>query len=104
MAILTVAAAWDSAFERDAHESAGRAAGLTENELSAIRERRVPELDDPVELLCAQVARALTDGDVEDALWSTAASTLGEATIFELTTLVGYYATLALQLRVFRAG
>jgi 4-carboxymuconolactone decarboxylase len=29
---------------------------------------------------------------------------LGEDGVFELTTLVGYYATLALQLRVFRVG
>jgi len=29
---------------------------------------------------------------------------LGEAGVFELTTLVGYYTMLALQLRVFRVG
>ena len=104
IAILTVAAAWDSTFERDAHESVGRSVGLTDDELRAIRERRLPDVDDPVERVCAEVALALTDGDLDDALWSSAASTLGAATIFELTTLVGYYATLALQLRVFRVG
>jgi 4-carboxymuconolactone decarboxylase len=102
IAILTVAAAWDSAFEQDAHESVGRSVGLAGDELSALRERRLPELDDPVERVCAQVALALTEGDVDDDLWKDAVRTLGEAAIFELTTLVGYYATLALQLRVFR--
>jgi 4-carboxymuconolactone decarboxylase len=104
IAILTVAAAWDSAFERDAHESVGRSVGLAEDELSSIRERRVPALDDPVERTCAELALALTDGDVDDELWSRAVDTVGAAVIFELTTLVGYYATLALQLRVFRVS
>ena len=31
-------------------------------------------------------------------------SVIGGRAAFELTTLVGYYATLALQLRVFRVG
>jgi 4-carboxymuconolactone decarboxylase len=104
IAILSVAAAWDSAFERDAHESVGRSVGLTEDELSAIRERRVPALDNPIERCCAEVALALTEGDLDDSLWTRAAETLGASVIFELTTLVGYYATLALQLRVFRVG
>lgn len=104
IAILTVAAAWDSDFERDAHEAVGRSVGLTEDELQAIRERRTPQVDDPVERVCAEVALALTDGDVGDNLWSTAAEALDVPVIFELTTLVGYYATLALQLRVFRVS
>jgi 4-carboxymuconolactone decarboxylase len=44
----------------------------------------------------------MVDGDVDDDSWATWADTVGAATVFELTTLVGYYATLALQLRVFR--
>src|ERR1700712_1255303 len=45
IAILTVAAHWDSAFEWSAHESVGRAAGLTDAELASLREGVVPELD-----------------------------------------------------------
>jgi 4-carboxymuconolactone decarboxylase len=41
-------------------------------------------------------------GDLDDELYTETAAVLGEAGLFELTTLVGYYATLALQLRVFR--
>ena len=37
IAILVVADVWDSAFERHAHEPIGRASGLTEAELAAIR-------------------------------------------------------------------
>ncbi len=45
---------------------------------------------------------ALLDGDLDDDLWDEASTTLGAEVVFELTVLVGYYATLALQLRVFR--
>ena len=64
----------------------------------------MPDVEDPVERTCGEVALALTDGDVDDDLWAAAAETLGAPVIFELTTLVGYYATLALQLRVFRVS
>ena len=48
--------------------------------------------------LAALVAR----GDLDDAEYREAVDHLGPAGLFELLTLVGYYATLALQLRVFR--
>lgn len=101
IAILTVAARWDCAFEGSAHESVGRAAGLCAEELSEIRAGRVPGLEDTHELACAHLARAMVNGDVDDEAWATWAH-VGAATVFELTTLVGYYATLALQMRVFR--
>ena len=39
MAILVVAQAWDSAYERDSHELLGRDAGLTDQEIEALRDR-----------------------------------------------------------------
>jgi 4-carboxymuconolactone decarboxylase len=42
-------------------------------------------------------------GDLGDEEYARAVDELGERGVFELTALVGYYATLALQLRVFRA-
>ena len=45
---------------------------------------------------------ALLDGDLSDEAWDAASTVLGVDGVFELTALVGYYATLALQLRVFR--
>ena len=49
-------------------------------------------------------AAARTTGDLDDAAYAEAVEALGEAGLFELLTLVGYYATLALQLRVFRVA
>ena len=48
-------------------------------------------------------ARHLLDsGDLDEPAYAALLDALGERGIFELTTLVGYYRTLALQLRVFR--
>jgi 4-carboxymuconolactone decarboxylase len=55
------------------------------------------------ESVVARTAAALvTRGDLDDAEYGEAVGHLGPAGLFELLTLVGYYATLALQLRVFR--
>ncbi len=102
IAILLVAAHWHSAFEQRAHQEVGRAAGLSDAELAALASGRVPELVDARERTIADVTRAMAGGDIDDDLWSRGNAQLGRSTIFELSTLVGYYATLALQLRIFR--
>ena len=105
LAILIVAAHWASEFELHAHEAAGRAAGLTEAEIAAVRAGEDPGLADPAERAAVRVVRALVQlGDLDDEEYAAAVTELGEAGVFELTTLAGYYATLALQLRVFRVG
>jgi 4-carboxymuconolactone decarboxylase len=105
LAILVVAGHWSSAFEQHAHEAAGRRAGLSEEELAAVRAGEEPALADPAERAAVRAVRALVHGgDLDDEAYARAVAQLGEAGVFELTTLVGYYATLALQLRVFRVG
>lgn len=103
LAILLVAARWGSAFERESHEAIARAIGFTDSELVALRTED-PDAFTGDEQLIARTVVALLDGDLDDGQWDAAASAVGEAVVFELTTLVGYYATLALQLRVFRVG
>jgi 4-carboxymuconolactone decarboxylase len=102
LAILVVAAHWDSAFERMAHEAVGRASGVTDEEILAVRSGALPILTDPVELASLRVVHAAAAGDIDDGLWTEARDVLDEPSLFELVTLVGYYAALALQLRVFR--
>jgi 4-carboxymuconolactone decarboxylase len=109
IAILTVAAHWHSDFEWYAHEAVARAAGLTTPDLTAIR--AAPALAAPAvpatlsvleAVVAGTTAALLTRGDLTDAEYRTATDHLGPDGLFELLTLVGYYATLALQLRVFR--
>jgi 4-carboxymuconolactone decarboxylase len=103
LAILAVAYAWASDFECYAHEAIGRAAGLTEDDLAAVRGTRFGELADPFERTVAATAHVLVSrGDLDDAEYASAREILGERVLFELSTLVGYYMTLAMQLRLFR--
>lgn len=70
--------------------------------MRAIRERRIPPLADPREAACLTVAMAMVAGDIDDEIWDECLPPLDQATVFELSTVVGYYATLALQMRIFR--
>jgi 4-carboxymuconolactone decarboxylase len=102
IAILIVAAHWQSSFERGAHETVGRAAGLTEEELTALRAGRIPKLSDAFEWAAAQFVFASANGDVTDREWEQWSPVLGNSVAVELSALVGYYSMLALQLRIFR--
>jgi 4-carboxymuconolactone decarboxylase len=102
IAILVVAAHWRSGFEWYAHEAVGRAAGLGDAELAAILECRPDALAGREAVVARTTAALAARGDLDDAEYREAAAELGPDGLFELLTLVGYYATLALQLRVFR--
>ena len=122
IAILIVAAHWESEFEWYAHEAVGRSVGLGDAELAAVRDGRYTELtadrdgrpaagDGRPAALAAReavvartVAALAARGDLSDAEYREAVDHLGTPGLFELLTLVGYYATLALQLRVFRVA
>jgi 4-carboxymuconolactone decarboxylase len=109
MAILVVAQAWDSAYERDSHELLGRDAGLTDAEIKALRAGKDPSFAVKQEQVAYSVVRALTgpspkSADLDSQEYDTAVSVLGERALVELSTLVGYYATLALQMRIFRVA
>jgi 4-carboxymuconolactone decarboxylase len=102
IAILVVAAHWRCDFEWYAHEAVGRAAGLGDAELAALREGRHAGLAGSDSVVARTAAALVARGDLDDAEYAEAVVRLGPSGLFELLTLVGYYATLALQLRVFR--
>ena len=102
IAILVVAAHWRSDFEWYAHEAVGRAAGLGDGELAALRDGRHAELAGRESVVARTAAALVVRGDLDDDEYGEAVACIGPAGLFELLTLVGYYATLALQLRVFR--
>jgi 4-carboxymuconolactone decarboxylase len=102
IAILVVAVHWQSAFEWHAHEAVGRSAGLGDAELAAVREGRHAALAGREAVVARTVAALVARGDLDDDEYREAVEAVGTAGVFELLTLAGYYATLALQLRVFR--
>ena len=104
-AILAVAAHWDSDFERYSHIPLARHAGLTEAEVAGLVAGEDVAFADPAERTVLRVVRALVHAsDLTDEEYAAGRDAIGEQGLVELTTLVGYYATLALQLRVFRVG
>lgn len=105
MAILAVAAYWSSAFEEYAHQPLARRAGLTDAQIDGLAAGADVPLGDPAEAACLRVVRALLrTSDLADEEYAEAQRLVGDQAMVELTTLVGYYATLALQLRVFRVA
>ena len=103
LATLLVAAHHRSAYEWHAHAPLAAAAGLPEPLVEAIRTGGPVQPEDPAERAAAvAVAQLLTTGDLDDDTWAGAVGALGEAGAVELTTLVGYYSLLALQMRVLR--
>jgi alkylhydroperoxidase family enzyme len=105
IAILVTAVDADAAFEWYAHEALGRHAGLTGDELEALRDRRFDAFADEVERVVAATVHALcVRGDLDDDEYQRAAGLLGQAGVFELLALAGYYLALAMQLRVFRVS
>ena len=97
------AAARDCAFEWYAHESVARRAGLTQEELDALRRGECPSTLSTSEVVTHDTVVALLDRrDLDDAQFERARDALGLEQLVELVTLTGYYDLLALSLRVFR--
>ena len=103
IAILLTANQRDSEFERYAHEAIARLIGMTDGELDALRQLDLTPFHDEREHVVAQTTmNLLLHADLTDEEYVSAASVLHESQLVELTTLVGHYSTLALQMKVFR--
>lgn len=102
MAILMVAQHHRSDFERFAHARAGAKAGLTDADLAALDEGAAPALHTEQERAVYEATRRILDtGSLEADEYRRLADALTVAGLFELVTLIGYYAMLATQLSVF---
>lgn len=102
IAVLLVAHHHDSTFELYAHRRAGSAAGLTEADLEALAQGNEPAVLSDVESCVLRTVRRILDrGNLDDGEFRDAVAVLGEAVLFELVTLVGYYTMVAWQLAVF---
>jgi 4-carboxymuconolactone decarboxylase len=103
LAILTVAGALSSEFERLAHVPAARALGLTEPQIDAALAGRTADGLSADEAIVARLALSMTvDRTLSDEDYSGGVTALGRERLAELTWLVGYYSALALSLAVFR--
>jgi alkylhydroperoxidase family enzyme len=102
IAILMVGFHRASAFELYAHRAAGRAAGLTDEEIEGLAGEPGPAFPDAAERAVRAATRAmLRAGTLTDDEFAAAVAVLGRAGLFELVVLVGYYQLVATQLAVF---
>lgn len=102
MAILMVAHQHRSPFELHAHTLAGTAAGLSQQDLDALAAGQPPALTTDEERVVYAVTRRLLDaGTLDDGEFAQAVSVLGTGGLLELTTVIGWYNMLAVQLSVF---
>jgi 4-carboxymuconolactone decarboxylase len=103
IATLAVAAGLDSDYEWLRHSEIARTMGVTDADLALLRAGGEPAFDDAQEREVLRVTRRLlADADLPDDEYDHAVSVLGPAGLVTLSTLVGYYRLLALQLRLFR--
>ncbi|MDJ0490243.1 carboxymuconolactone decarboxylase family protein [Rhodococcus qingshengii] len=101
IAILSVAAATDSEFERYAHERVGRAAGLSEEDIEALRTSLFTS-EDAVEQIVFDLCRQLLSDEIlGDEEFLRYAAQLDARAMLEIVVLVGYYRTLAQMMHVF---
>lgn len=102
--ILLVGSALQSEYECWAHERVARAMGFTDHELDQLS-RNAFQTSDPVEQAAADLCGTLlSGGSVADDEYARHVDVLGVEAIIELTTLVGYYRTLAQLMAVFGTG
>jgi 4-carboxymuconolactone decarboxylase len=101
--ILEVARAEASEYEWVAHADAGRRAGLTEEQIGAVR-AGLPAagLSGPEAAVRLVATELLSSGDLSSETLGEAEGTLGLPALTEVVFLVGYYRMIALSLRVWR--
>jgi 4-carboxymuconolactone decarboxylase len=105
IAILAVAVVREAAYEWYAHERVGRAVGLTDDEIDAVRHGAAPGEAGEREVAVHSVAAALAAGRwLDDEVYLEAVDRLGERALVELAVLVGYYGLLATLLDAFAVG
>lgn len=102
LAILVVAGHWGSSFESDSHTAVAKSIGLSDSEIEAAIAADPSAISDEREAAVISTVRDLVrNWTLSDEEWAASVSSVGREVLFELTTLVGYYSLLALQLRVF---
>lgn len=101
LVILAVAAHHGSAYEWAAHRRVAVGLGVGEDAFAAIEAGETPSAYPEAEA-ALELARAILSGTLpDDEAFARLQASLGDALVFEVNTLVGYYSTLATQLALF---
>ena len=99
--ILVIAQHWDGEYVKQAHIKAGKAAGLTQEQIDDILAGRDPKLADAHEQTVYRFARALASkSKISDAEFAEIEKAIGREGIAEVLVLLGYYTSVALGMKV----
>jgi 4-carboxymuconolactone decarboxylase len=102
IATLVVGAHWRAQFEWWAHERLAKQAGLSDEIIAAIKRGERPALDDASEATAYDVASELYRTQrLSDTTYARAEEHFGQAGVFELIALVGYYSLVSIILNGF---
>jgi 4-carboxymuconolactone decarboxylase len=105
LAILVTARHWTAQYEWYAHKTEALKAGLDDGVIDAIAEHRPPAFRSDDERLVYDFSRRLhEDHAVDDDLYRSAVTVLGEHGVVELVGLLGYYTLVAMTLNTFEFG
>lgn len=103
--ILTVAAHRHSTYALYAHSRSARRAGLSEDAVDALVERRPPDDLPPAAGVAHRLARVLTEGTgPDDETYAEAVTTFGIPQVVALVSLIGQYLTTCAVLACFDVG
>lgn len=97
MLVLMIAREWNQCFEWTHHLPLARAAGLSEETITAIEQRStLPDLT-PAESAASDIVHELfTRRSVSDTTFTGAVELLGEQSVIDIVVTAGYYSTLAM--------
>ena len=102
IAILVTARYWTAQFEWAAHVQLALQAGLTQDIIDAIGERRAPHFGDPDDRLVYDFAHGYYQNHrVDDATFARLVERFGEKGAVDLAGLIGYYSFVSVTLNVF---
>jgi 4-carboxymuconolactone decarboxylase len=102
IAILVTARYWTAQFEWAAHVRLGLQAGLTQEQIDAIGERKAPKFDDPDDRLVYEFAHGYYQNHrIDDAIYERVQKRWGDKGIVDLAGLIGYYSFVSVTLNVF---
>ena len=102
VATLVVGSHWRAQFEWWAHERLAKQAGVSEAVIAAIKRGERPEFSNDDEAAAYEAASEMYRTQrLTDATYANAVQRFGEAGVFELIALVGYYSLVSLLLNGF---
>jgi len=101
--ILVVASEWQSNFEWWAHERLAKRAGVADDVIAAIKEKREPASfgSDGEAIVYAAARELLTTKNLSDESYERAVGYLGESALVDLQLLIAYYTGVSMLLNTF---